>query len=189
VSITLDATPGSATGNSFASALQAIARAATRSNLVGWTTVSGTTLTESEKTWLIEATRDLSYLEPQYQGYRTDAIQVLAFPRRLVINTKAPWLATVGLTGYPEYPDTVYPDDLVAATIELAFEYAKAGTTDLAALDDTAAITKEVVGPIETDYAEPYNRPTGIARFPRVMQLIAPLFDAAYTGGLTLVRT
>jgi hypothetical protein len=64
----------------------------------------------------------------------------------------------------------------------------KAGSSDIAGQDTSLAVISETVGPISTDYAEPYQRAQGLARYPRVMSLIGPLLDASATGGLELVR-
>lgn len=187
MAITVVATAGSATANSFASEAQAIARAATRLNLIGWTTVSGSACTEDEKKALLEATRELSALEPVLQGYRTDAVQALCFPRQYVINTKAPITAPIGISGFPEFADDSVPDDWINATIELAFEFLKAGTVDLAAIDRTRGVIQKTIGPLTTRWATraeggPAMPTQGIARFPRVLSLVAPFFSDALMG-------
>jgi hypothetical protein len=60
------------------------------------------------------------------------------------------------------------------ATCELAFQFILAGTTDVAALEGTAGIKSETVGPISVEY-DTYSRAKGLARYPRVMDYIRPL--------------
>jgi hypothetical protein len=183
----LDSTVGGATANSFASLEDADALLDARLNASAWTAV---TVDEDNKVRaLIEATRELSALESLLQGYRTDAVQALCFPRILVVNTKAPAYSAVGVTGYPEFADDIIPSDWVAATIELAFQFLKAGTTDISELDGTIGIVREKVGPLETEYATPAQRAQGLARFPRVLALVTQFFAAeAASAGLVVVR-
>lgn len=168
VAITIIATPGDANTNSFATEAQAIARAATRLNLVGWVTVTGTTCAENEKAALIEAQRELNVL--RYQGFRVTTTQALAFPRFEVPNPEIAYASSIGF-----YDPTVIPQILVDANIELAFEFLKAGKTDIAAIDDGIGIIRNTVGPLTTEWAAPSQRAQGLARFPRVLNLIAPL--------------
>ena len=182
----LDSTVGGASANSFASIDDADLYLDARLNASAWTGASD----DDKARGLIEASRDLSALEPQLQGYRTDAVQALCWPRRYVINTKAPITATLGVTGYPEYADDIIPTDWVSATIELAFEYLKAGDTDVAALDTDQAILQETVGPITTRYAAPATfvvTATGLAEFPRVLALVQPFLEGG--GGLAVIRS
>jgi hypothetical protein len=181
----LDPTVGGATANSFASLAEADTYLDARLNASVWTSDADD---DTKVRALIEATRDLSNLEELFQGYRTTSTQALPFPRRLVINRKAAWQQTIGLTGYPEYASDILPPDLVSATIELAFEYVKAGTTDLTALDSSRNVIQETVGPITTRYADPVDRAQGLARFPRVLALITPFFDASAPSGLVVER-
>ena len=183
----LDATVGGAAANSFVSIDDADTYLDARLNASAWTVDA----TDDDKARaLIEATRDLSALEPQLQGFRTDDVQALCFPRRLVINRKAPFNATIGLTGYPEYADDIIPTDWKSATIELALEYLKAGDTDVAALDTDQAILEETVGPITTRYAAPATfvvTATGLAEFPRVLALVQQFIEGG--GGLAVIRS
>jgi hypothetical protein len=186
MSITIIATPGSATANSFVTEAEAIARAATRLNLPSsWVTVSGSTCTETEKAALIEATREITLA--LFQGQRVDATQVLSWPREFCVDPDAPLaLGTATYVGYPYYANTVIPQRVKDATIELAFEFLKAGTADLAALDPKLAIKVETVDVLTTEYFAAGQRAQGLARFPRVANLLAPLLAAS--AGLPLVR-
>lgn len=184
----LDATVGGAASNAFASIDEADVYLDARLNASAWT---GASVNPDDKARaLIEASRDLSALEPQLQGYRTDAVQALCWPRRLVINRKAPFASAIGLTGYPEYADDIIPTDWKSATIELALEYLRAGDTDVAALDTDQAILEETIGPITTRYAAPATvvvNATGLAEFPRVLALVQQFLEGG--GGLAVIRS
>ena len=175
-SIVADA--GDATANSFVTEADAIAYLATRLNLSGWVTVSGSTCTEDEKKALIEATRELSALS--WDGSRVDTTQSLSWPRADVVNQDDPDLL--------EYDIDVIPVWLESATIELAHEFLKAGTTDIASADRNAGVITKIIGPIETDWESSAARPSGLARFPRVMALIRR-YLASGSGALQVVRS
>ncbi len=173
---------GGADANSFASLDAATEYLDARLNADSWIDADE----EDQIKSLIEATRDLSNLEPLYMGYRTTSTQALAFPRTWVINKKAPWTEQIGLTGFPEYDDDVIPPDLISATCELALEYLRAGTTDVAAgrsATATGALIENTVGPLTKRWATPTGAaatpPLGFARYPRVVMLIAPLFTSS----------
>ncbi len=177
MAISIVATPGSATANSFATEAEAIARAALRLNLSGWTTVSGSTCTEDEKKALIEATIELSDL--RWEGSRTDATQALSWPRTDVYNLDDPDLN--------EYDDDEIPVWLIDATAELAFEFLKAGTTDLASADPSQGIISETVGPISTTWESAGSKPTGLSKFPRVMAKVERYLSSS-GGSLEVIR-
>lgn len=185
----LDATVGGATANSFASIEDADTYLDARLNADAWNVDADD---DDKARALIEASRELSTLESMLQGFRTDAVQALCFPRIYVINTKAPITAPIGISGFPEYADDVIPGDWVSATIELAFEFLRAGTTDVASLNQTGAVIEETVGPITTRWASPAEgSPTpavGLARFPRVVSLVEQFF-ALDRSGNTVVRS
>ncbi|HXG70334.1 MAG TPA: DnaT-like ssDNA-binding protein, partial [Gemmatimonadaceae bacterium] len=73
----------------------------------------------------------------------------------------------------------------VQATCELALEILRAGTTDPFSKDDTRNIQQETVDVISTTYFAPGDRARGLALFPTVTGLIAPLLRSA---GATLVE-
>ena len=78
------------------------------------------------------------------------------------------------------------PQRVKDAACELAFQFLNYGTTDVASADPTATVKRKRTGPLETEYFAPYNRPRGLARFDRVMLLIAPLLSS---GAGVVVRT
>ena len=169
MSITIVATVGSATANSFVTEAEAIAYVATRLNASSWTTVTGATCTETEKAALIESTRELSALA--WKGQRVDSTQVLSWPRQWVENPDSP----VGAWDF--YATTVIPQRVKDAQCELALEFLKAGTTDVAALPSSDGVIQKTVDVLTTIWAEPHARVKGLARYPRVLALLRPLFE------------
>jgi hypothetical protein len=185
VSISIVATSGSATANSFATETEFIAYAATRLNVVSGTTVAGSTCTENEKKALIEATRELTRLP--WKGSRTDTTQVLSWPREYALDPDKPSASLLGDVADLYFDDTEIPTRVKDATVEFALELLKAGTTDLIAQDAKQNVIQKTIGPISTTYSDPTLRTKGLARYPRVMDLIGPLLDEASIG-LTMVR-
>lgn len=180
MAISIVATAGSATANAFATEAAVIAYLATRLNLTGWTTVAGSTATEDEKKAMVEATRELSDL--RWDGDRVDAVQALSWPRTGVYNLDDPDEA--------EYGESVIPVWLVEATAELAMEFLKAGTTDIASADKQAGVIRKVVGPLETEWESAGMRATGLARYPRVITKVERYLSAeSIGGGLEVVRS
>lgn len=171
MTITITATVGSATANSFCTETEFVNYAAVRLNVPSGTTVSGTTCSDNEKKALIEATRELSHLT--WQGYRVDDTQVLAWPRSYCTDPDAP--ITDPPASYPYYATTVIPTRVKDATVELALEFLKAGTTDLAVADPNAGVIESTVDVLTTRWASASAHPTGWARFPRIVALIAPM--------------
>ena len=176
MAVTIDATAGGGSANSFVTEVEQIAYMATRLNASAWTTVSGTTCTNTEKQAMVEATRELSVLN--WYGRRTDTVQVLAWPRWAVVNPDSP----VGFL----YNSAIVPDRVKNATCELAFQFLNAGTTDLAAVDPNAGVIEKTVDVLTTRWNS-FRRPTGLARFPSVTRFIRPLY-AGSSSSATLVR-
>ena len=186
MAITIVATAGSGTANSFVTESEVIAYMATRLNNSAWTTVTGSTCTEDEKKALIEATRELSALN--YIGERVDGTQALSWPREDAQNPDSPGIDSMGGETLGDFDSDEIPQRVKDATCELAFQFLKQGTADVAALDATIGVLSETVGPLSTTYADPSQRAQGLARFPRVMNYIRPLLKKGATGGLTMVR-
>lgn len=178
MTLTIVATPGDANANSFVTEAEVIAYMAARLNATAWTTVSGTTCTETEKSALIEATRELSMMN--WCGRRVTTTQALGWPRAFAIDPDSPWQFF--------FDQTAVPTRIKNATCELAFQFLNAGTTDVASLDPTITIVSKKTGPLETEYAEPYNRPKGLRRFPRIWNWIAPLLNDATGASVALLR-
>jgi len=172
MAVTIVATAGSASANSFVTEAEAEAYMAARLNASAWTG------TESIKQALIEATREISALD--FSGYRTDTTQALSWPRYDATNPDAP-------SGESEvYEDDVIPQRIKDATIELAFQFLKAGTVDVAALPSTDGIVRRRVDVLEVEYAPLSQRASGIGRFPRVAQRLSGLLAS---GSNAVVRS
>ena len=180
MALSITATVGSASANSFVTAAEMTAYCEGRLNSTAWV--------DTIANWpaLVEATRDLSALA--WQGWRVTDVQALAWPREYVRDVDAVYDEDVGALGYPEYATTVIPQRVKDATCELALQYLKAGTTDVAMPAASEGVIRKKVDVLETEYAAPGLRPSrGLSRFPRVMALIAPLLSKT-SGGLTVVR-
>lgn len=185
--ITIEATPGHAAANSFATEAQFIAYAATRLNVPAGTTVSGATIQENEKKALIEATRELTVLE--YDGSRVTTTQALSAPRRWWINPDAPSVEIAEEMTQTEayFDEDEIPQRLVDATCELALEFLKAGTTDIASAGADDNLKRKKIGPIEKEWFDRNDQDRGLARFPRVASFIQPLLSTG-AGVTTLDR-
>jgi hypothetical protein len=179
VPLTLDATVGGANANSFASRIQADAYFLTRPFADAWTAASSTQQDQA----LVFATTLLNGLRWAGGKGATNAsalTQALAWPRQ--------WAPTLEADAQPEFVTEYFvdttlgyfsslavPSPIVQATCELALEILKSGTTDLFGQDTTRNIKSETVDVISTTYFDPQYRVYWLARFPAVMNLIAPL--------------
>ena len=150
---------GSASANSFVSVAEADLYLEARLNSSLWTG------TEPKKAALIEAARELSAL--RWQGHRADATQALSWPRA---NAPDP----DGISDYVYFDTTEIPQRIKDAQCELALEFLRAGTTDIAGADQNAGVIQKTVDVLTTVWS-PGQRPQGLARYPRVQKLIAPL--------------
>jgi hypothetical protein len=164
------ATPGSASANSYCTEAEADAYMEARLNSSLWTG------TEPKKQALVEAQRELTALS--YCGLRVDTTQALAWPRQWALNPDDP--------NYGYYDTTVVPQRLKDAQAELAFQFLKAGTTDVAALPPTVGVVQKVIDVLSTTYSE-YSQPTGLARYPRVLAFLRPLLEGSGNNA-TVVR-
>ena len=166
MAVTITATVGSASANSFVT-------------LSEWTTYMESRLnsdafddatTDEQNRALTEATRELSSI--MWPGVRTDDVQALAWPRELVRNPDDP--------NHNYYDDDIIPDRVKRATYELALAFLKAGTTDIVSQDTALDVKRSsIAGAIETEYYGPGHRTKGLARYPAVMREIGPLIQAA----------
>lgn len=183
MSLSIVATPMSATANSFVTAAEMTAYCESRLNASAWSAA------DAQLPALAEATRDLSVLS--YLGEKSTADQALSWPRRYVADPDMPVTARnrdfVGELPVDLDADVV-PQRVKDATCELALQYLKAGTSDLAAADANVGVVEKSVGPLTTRWSEAQRRPTGLARFPRVLALITPLLDQAPSGALEIAR-
>jgi hypothetical protein len=184
VAITLVATVGSASANSYCTEAEFIARAATRLNVPADTTVTGATCTETEKAALIEAQRELTVMP--WKAGRVDSTQALAWPRAYAEDPDAPSLEGLASATDFWFDEDEVPQRVKDAQIDWAFEFIRAGTTDLAAADPNAGVIEKTVDVLTTRW-QPHQRPTGLQRFPRILALIGPLL-ATGAGSLDVVR-
>lgn len=184
MALTITATAGSASANSFVTEAEAITYMASRLNAGAWSTVDGSDATELEKKALIEATRDLNLVS--WDGTRVTDTQALSWPRDYAVNPDA--TISDPATEYPYYADDVIPQRVKDATCEYALELLRANADDRDALAlDTTAVKRRsrVEGAVETEYFEPPRAPRGWAAFPRIVTLIGPLVESS--GGI--IRT
>jgi hypothetical protein len=179
MSVTIVATVGAANANSFVTDAEMTAYCEARLNASVWTGA------DAQLPALVEATRDLSLLA--WKGYRATAVQALAWPRTEVVNPDIPNSVLDPTEQY--YDDDVVPQRVKDATCELALQYLLAGTSDIAVADPNAGVIRKRVDVLETEFARPVDRPQGLTRFPRVLQFIGPLLNAAGVGNLLLRRT
>lgn len=186
MAISIVATAGSATANSYATEAEFIAYAATRLNTPTGTTESGSSCSETEKKALIEAQRELTLLP--WAAQRTDDTQALAWPQRYCLDPDAPAVTGISDIAQLYFDDTEIPTRVKRAQIELAFEFVRAGTTDLAAADANVGVIEKSVGPLTTRWSESQGRPTGLARFPRILAYVGPMLQAS-AGSLEIARS
>lgn len=177
------ATAGSASANSFVTDAEMDAYCDDRSNASAW---NDQTDDDIKTRALFDAARDLELLP--WAGSRTDSTQALSWPREYVVNPDLPW-ATVEADDDYYFDNDVVPQRVKDAQMELALEYLKAGTTDLAARDSKLDVKRKKTDVLETEYFGPGSRARGIARFPRVLDLLGPLMDESVWGVTKVVRT
>lgn len=175
MAVVIVATVGSATANSFVTSAEATTYHEGRLNSSAWSAA----VADDQNRALVEATRELNLLA--YSSLKTNSTQALQWPRWFAPNrdpsADSQWY----------YDSTIVPQRVKDATCELALEFLKAGSTDIAALDSTINVIEKTVDVLTTRYAEPEKRRQGLARFPRVWSLIAPLLDGAF-GSTPIIR-
>lgn len=113
-------------------------------------------------TFLIRATDYLEAQECEYQGERTSSDQALSWPRTGVV------------LNCDDVPPNVIPKSLISAQVQLAMAVF-AGFDLQPNVSPADYVTREKVGPIETEYADPTKvgmTPT----FGAANALLAPLF-------------
>ena len=162
MALTIDATSGGASANSYITLAEAETYMEGRSNVSLWTAA-----TDGEKDLaLVEAQRWMTV--KGWLGLRSTTTQALAWPRQDVINPDDP--------NADYYGTTTIPQRVKDAQAELALEFIKGGTTDISAFDSSGEIVEERVDVIAVKYAQ--GRATGMARYPTVMRYIRPLLCA-----------
>ena len=175
----IDSTVGGASSNSFVSIAFADQYILDRLNAAS---IWPPTDIEDEQRALIEATRELTRL--QYIGQRVDLTQKLEWPRFEAINPDVP-SGDDRFGSITFYLTTEIPDRIANATAELALEFIRAGTEDIAGHDDDVNIKITKTDVLLTEFFSPSAniKPQGLNRYPRVMQEIVPLLDESIAAG------
>jgi hypothetical protein len=173
LAVSIDSTVGGASSNSYVTSAEADTYHEGRLNATSW---SGATADDKNRA-LVEAQRELNTLE--FTGNRVTSTQVLQWPRYNAYNPDGTGASFL-------YESTEIPQRIQDAQCELALEFLKAGTVDVAALPSTDGIITKTVDVLSTTYA-PHARRKGLARFPRIWKLIAPLLEGAM-GQTHIVR-
>lgn len=187
MAVDIVATVGANNANSFVTTDEMTAYCEGRLNASLWTEA------DAQVAALVEATRDLSVL--RWNGARVNSVQALSWPRIDCPNPDLEDTRDVGqivdvlARRFPlVYASDIIPQRVKDATCELALQYLKAGTTDLAVTDVNTGVIRKKVGPLETEWADNGIRPAGVQRFERVWALVTPLLRDGGNGGLTMVR-
>jgi hypothetical protein len=167
MAVVITATAGSASANSFVTLAEAETYMEARLNATLWDAATEDTKNRA----LVEATREIDVLS--YIGRSADDTQALSWPRQWAINPDDP--------DYNYFLTTDVPQRIKNAQMELAFQFIKQGTTDVAALDSNVGIKRKKIDVIETEYSD-YNKAEGLSRYPRVLNYLMPLLDAGYGG-------
>lgn len=176
MSLILDATVGGATANTFVTAAEMTTYLEGRLNASVWTAAA------AQLPALVEATRELAMLD--WIGTTVTSQQALPWPRQYAANPDAPAGGS-----QIEYATTVIPTRVKDATCELALQFLKAGTTDIAALSATDGIVEKTVDVLTTIWADPRAQKQGLRRYPSVMRYIRPLLASGGSGVvMSLVR-
>lgn len=168
MAVTIDATVGGASANSFCELVEA---QAFLDGKLPSPTAWDAAATDTKNRALVSATRWLCRLS--WIGRRVDTTQALEWPRQDATDPDDP-------DGFDFDTDEV-PQDVKDATAELAALMVAAGTTDLALGDSTVGIKSKQVDVLKTEYFEPFLRADGLEKYPTVHELIASLLSS--TGG------
>lgn len=172
MAVTIVATAGSASANSFATLAEFTSYMEGRLNSSAFDSAS----TDEQNRALVEASRMLSNLI--WKGRRATDTQALSWPREWVINPDS--------STFDYYDTDEVPDRVKDATCELAFQFLKAGTTDVAAYDTDLNMKRDKTGPLETEFFAPWLRPSGVARYPAVTRYLWGLLEGG--SGVTFRR-
>ncbi len=112
-------------------------------------------------------------------GDRVDGTQALSWPRQWAVDPDSP------IQDY--YDSTVIPQRVKDATMELAFQAVKAGTTDVFALDAADGIKRKKIDVLETEY-DTVRRSVGMSAYPTVMRTIEPLLMGMGAHNVRILR-
>ena len=171
------ATAGAANANSYVTFSEAQAYLEARLHAEAWDTSE-----QKQMQALIGATQELDPMA--WLGYRATSAQALSWPRTGVVNPDAP--------SWTEYGSSEIPARVKRMTYELALEMLRA-SDDVTVPDPNQNVIrfreKTDVIEEETEYAEPTQKAQGLARYPRILTLGAPLMEAgSFSGQARLVR-
>lgn len=180
MAVTIVATAGAANANSFVTEEEMTAYCDGRLNASIWTGA------EEQVAALVEATRDINLMT--FKGTRVNATQKLAWPRDWAIDPDKPEVEYIGNIELMYFENTIVPQRVKDATCELALQYLKQGSTDLAVADPNAGVIEKTTDVLTTRWEKATARPQGMARFPRVLQYLQPLLEYG-GGGMSLLRT
>lgn len=180
----LDATLGGAAATSYVTLSAAEGYLGDRLFASAWENAD-----ESERSRaLIQATAWLDAMA--WEGMKATTTQRLAWPRAYA-PTQEPSFADAFPTSAKlldararYYPETEIPRPIIEATCELALALL-GESADPSARDAAEGITREKVGPLETEYASPTLRKQGLSRYPAVWARIQPLLRHAQGGTVT----
>lgn len=178
MALVLNATVGGSAANTFVTAAEMTKYVEGRLNAAIWTAA------EAQLPALVEATHELSMLT--WIGTTVTSTQALSWPRQYAEDPDAP---AGGST--IEYATNIVPVRVKHATCELALQFLKGGTTDIAALPATDGILEKTVDVLTTIYADPRAQKQGLRRYPSVMRFIRPLLlygSGNGNGSIALVR-
>jgi hypothetical protein len=181
VPVTIVATVGSATANSFVTLAECLTYLEGRLNAGAFEDAEAE---DDQNRALVEATREISLL--QYEGARTDNVQALAWPRTYAPDPDASYVA--GLTWPAYFDDDEIPQRVRDATCELALEFLRAGTADIANPDRNTVegLVAKKIGPLAWEWDRRAAGKEGLSRFSRVYSLLNPL---ARIGTRDVVRS
>ena len=175
MAVVIDASIGGVSSNSFVTLAEAETYMLARLNASNWGSDD-----DLKNRALVEATRELCGV--RWQGTPVSTTQALQWPRYYVANPDAPAYSTV------LYASTIIPQRVKDATMELAFQFLNAGTTDVAALPSTYGVIEKTVDVLTTRWADPRAQKLGLQRFPRVWDGIKPLLAQASGISMETVR-
>lgn len=170
---------GGASSNSFLSLSEAESYFEGRPFAAAWT---GSTTALKEQA-LVYATTLLDrerWAGAKGVSYTSALTQALAWPRRWATTLEvdaAPQLVSEWFidtaTGY--YSALTIPQPIQRATCELALEILRAGDADPFTKDSTRNVKRKRIDVLETEYFDVGQRARGLALYPSVAALIAPL--------------
>ena len=170
MAIAIDATAGGASANSFATLAEADTYMTARLNASTWETDASD---DTKNRALVEAARELDPMA--WDGIRTASTQALSWPRSWAYDPDSP------VQDY--FTTTVVPQRVKDAQCELAFQFVKAGTTDVAARDATQGVIEKTIDVLTTKWAAPIERSSSLlSRYPRVSKFVNPLLVGSRMG-------